>query len=802
MAHKTSSVVSTVPAAPTLASTYSGADWAKLADMLAGQDVVLLPTPAQTLTHEDTDAAGESRHRKASALALAQHWESMGFALTKADALRLCTEDTTVHAWLHKHITPALKKRLGGHVRMTPMYPNFPKQVMEMSEADLLHNALLHYMGDELGVRIIPDTEVAARKPLKKNEGQVRALRVLDQTQLREELTQLTQMNTVWTPAQVLLAKQALPLMVAWKVVGDHTSLPQRENQAHLMGAWLELVRAKKTPADAWPAERVSATDLLRAAIAYSGGDPSLSSASEKVRFAKLSRPQRRVIMQALERAVGETSNPLNDLHLHRQSWLRLAEQLHVGEWTKMPKSIQAVDGLRNQPAPISWAGKLDALLIQKPTPEVRAEVLALFPENPGYAARALGRIMLWAEKNEKDVAQAFYDVADRVDTPLLLAVGASFGADAAKPKRARVMIPKGMAAKRYRVEPKGRVLSSEACALVARAADNTLTARFAQLPPLGKVFVEPGLNEVIVPKGLRSASDSVGVVTRGSWLPVGADAKIVRLFLWWKDTDDGRVDVDLSAVGVSKDFQNTETCNYHAMKEQGMTHSGDLTSAPNGAAEFVDVRLDKLDKHTRYIVLGANVFHGPGFSQLPECFVGWQERESGKGQRGDIMELKTVVDKFQVTASTKGFLGVVFDVKERRLMWLDLPLNARSGQSIHGSMDHVLEAVEDFQTYAFAQPKIGHLVNLHIEARGGVIVANAKDADVVFSLTNRVPGKNQVVIAATQPQQVATALLAGPKRGVAAEAAAPKQVEVQVNELDALKVKPKDAVKARRSKP
>lgn len=801
MAGKTSSNVATIPAAPTLASTYSGAEWAKLAEMLVRQDIVLLPTLTQTLGHEDVDTASENRHRKASALALAEHWQSMGFALTKADALRLCDEDTTVHAWLHKHITPALKTRLGGHVRMTPMYPNFPKQVMDMDEAELLHNALMHYLGDELGVRIVPHSDVDKRKPLKTGEGQVRALRVIDQAQLQEDLTKLVQMNTVWTPAQNVLAKQALPLMVAWKIVGDHTSLLQRENQAHLMGAWLDLVRTGKTPANAWPAERVSATDLLRAAVAYSGGDPSLASSSEKVRFAKLSRPQRRVIMQALERAVGETSNPLNDLHLHRQSWLRLGERLHVGEWTKMPKAVKAVNDLRNLPAPISWAGKLDALLGSAPTQITLAQVLALFPENPGYAARALGRVMLWADKNAADVAQAFYEIADRVDTPLLLALGASFEADAAKPKRARVMIPKGMAAKRYRVEAKGKALSPEACFLVSRACDNTLTARFAQLPPLGKVFVEPGLNDVIVPKGLRSASDSVGVVARGSWLPVGKDAEIVRLFLWWKDTDDGRVDVDLSAVGVSKDFGHTETCNYHAMQEQGMTHSGDFTSAPSGAAEFVDIRLDKLNKHTRYIVLGANVFHGPGFSQLPECFVGWQERESGKGQRGEVMELKTVVDKFQVTASTKGFLGVVFDVKERRLMWLDLPMNAQSGNSIHGSMDNVLSVVEDFQTYAFAQPKIGHLINLHIQARGGVEVEDAKDADVVFSLTTKMAKKGQTVIAATQPMQVASELLTGPKRVVAAPAAV-KQVEVQENELDVINGKVRKETKVRRSKP
>lgn len=795
---KTSSIVSTVPAT-TAAPSYSPGDWASLVEMLVGQDIVLLPTSARALGHEDEDTPEEKAHRKASGLALVQHWESMGFVLAKASILRLCDEDATVHAWLHKTITPALKKRLGGHVRMTPMYPNFPKQVMEMSDAELMWNALMHYSGDEYGVRILPDTDKDKRKALKKKEGQQRALRLVDQAGLRTELSALAQMNTVWTPAQNALAKQALPLMLGYGIMGEKTALPQRENQAHLVGAWLGLVQAGKSADTAWPAERVSTTDILRAAVAYSGGDPSLASSSEKVRFHKLTRPMRRVMMQALERATLETSNPLADLHQHRQSWLRLAEQLHVGEWTKMPTARKAVDDLRNHPEPISWNGKLDALLANAATPSGVGAVLALFPENPGYAARALGRILLWAENDAKRVIDAFEAVADRVDTPVLLSVGASASANAASPKRERVMIPKGMAAKRYRVQRKSRALPTAVSDNVARLCDRVLSARFAQLAPLGNVFVEPGLDSVIVPKGLRSASDSVGVVSRGSWLPVGEDAKIVRLFLWWKDTEDGRVDIDLSAVGVSEKFQQTETCNYHALKEQGMVHSGDLTSAPSGAAEFVDIQLNKLNKGTRYVVLTANVFHGPGFSRLPECFVGWQERESGKGQRGEIMEVKTVVDKFQVTATTKGFIGVVFDVKERRLMWLDMPVNSRSGFSIHGSMSDVTAAVEDLQLYAASQPKIGHLVDLHIAARGGRVVDNAKDADTVFSLTTRVAKAGQTVIAATQPQAVASALLAGPVRGAKAEREV--QAQIEVHEDDLMQILPKATARVRRKK-
>lgn len=765
-ARKTSDTTSLLaqPVTAPVPQAFSPAQWANLAELLAAQDVVVLPLNPRALTQEDSDASAERGHRKASGLALLQHWASMGFVVSKADALAICQQDATAHAWLHKHVTPALKKRLGGHVRMTPMYPNFPKQVMKMDEAELLFNALVHYVGDYFGLHIVPATEEKVRKKLPKHEGQERALQVADLAGVREVLSQLVGMNTAWSPAQAELAKQALPLLLEWQLVGPKTAAPQRENQAHLMGAWLGLLRQGKVEGEAWPAAKVSTTDLLRAAVAYSGGHPSLAKTGEKVRLARLSRPQRRVLMKGLERAVAETPTALEDLFAQRGAWLALAERLHVGEWKAMPKAQSAIDVLRNQDAPLSWRGELDAVLAQAPTAKAVARLDQMARTNPGFFTRALRRVLVWGGEAHADaLLNTFAAVASRADTPLLLSTEAAILAD--DQLNDRLMLPKGNVGKRYRVAATELAIGRELAQRVKAITEKAMTDRFAALPALGAVHVADGLDQVIVPKGLRETSDSVGVVTRGSQLPVGADAKIVRLFLWWK----GYVDVDLSAVGVSSTFGETETCNYQALKGSGLVHSGDLVSAPDGAAEFVDIHLDKLHKNTRYVVLAANVFSGPAFSKLEECFVGWQERESG-GQRGEIMELKTVVNKLQVTAPTKGFLGAVFDVQERRLMWLDLPIKSYGRFSIHHSMDLVVGAVEDFQLYAARQPKMDRLIDLHVQARGGVRVDKAKDADTVFCLTPQVAKKGQTVVPATQPRTVAATLLpSAPARGASA---------------------------------
>ncbi len=35
---------------------------------------------------------------------------------------------------------------VGAHIQFTPMYPNFPQQMMDLSDADLYINAVIHYV--------------------------------------------------------------------------------------------------------------------------------------------------------------------------------------------------------------------------------------------------------------------------------------------------------------------------------------------------------------------------------------------------------------------------------------------------------------------------------------------------------------------------------------------------------------------------------------------------------------------------------------------------------------------------------
>ena len=82
--------------------------------------------------------------------------ESLGFTLSKEVFDILKTYSISDIGDFYYKIIYDLKKFVGAHVIYEPMYPNFPKQVMHTSKAELYTNAALHYVGDLFGVRIFP----------------------------------------------------------------------------------------------------------------------------------------------------------------------------------------------------------------------------------------------------------------------------------------------------------------------------------------------------------------------------------------------------------------------------------------------------------------------------------------------------------------------------------------------------------------------------------------------------------------------------------------------------------------------
>jgi len=618
---------------------------------------------------------------------------------------------TELKHWLHG-IVEILRRRSGAHVHHRPFYPDFPEQVLRATEAELYLNAVIHY----LTLRRLPPTE-ESRPPLLEGNfihwviepGSVHEFESLleplvsSRTSLSEEETA----DVVWFVREYKSdVFRLLP-----------EAIPFREIRAQIGGA-LILHVAGDARVDAFLERNVeTATDVLRLAVALSGGDVSLATAT--TRFKAMKRSMRRLLLRLLD----SIPNATEDVMRHAERWKRLAEVLHPGDYAdKYPRALDAITAARRDEAPATFGSRVETLLAQRDI----ATLTPLLQSRPGEFARRLD-VSLRRATNPESVLDAFEAVATQVSSPVLLQLLAQVRAP--RPLSLRAFTPKGAFAKVYGIKDRREPLTAEVLARAARICENALVSRFASLPPLGRCFIDPALREYKVPLAQRASSKSLRTLVRGSRLPM-PDARFIRLFLWWKNGT-GRTDIDLSAAFFDADFVFKQTVAYYNLKDFGGCHSGDITDAPDGASEFIDLDVDALvDRGIRYVVTSINSYTTQPYCDLPECFAGWMARTDTAS--GEIFEPRTVFDRVDIASDTIICLPFVMDLQERRTIWADLGLTSSPrwnnvGNNLSG-VSLMLRALVHTP-----RPDLATLFDLHVRARGER-VASPEQANAVFA--------------------------------------------------------------------
>ncbi len=591
-------------------------------------------------------AVGHGALREKEYVAVArQSLKALGYVLTResADAIRNAED-----AWI---VTQAAAALLGadGSVNDQPFYINFPTQVQELDGDQLRANALLHYLGDALGVRLVPEYEA---KPRGAADGGKRvALSVITAAQLRRMVWGLFVQGQPYSSAD-----RADLLALAEFAPQQAPRIEVKENLAFLAAAFAHLD---------FSASFAHATDVLRYACALSDGDVSLA---EPTRFRSLARAERRKVLALLE-SVGR----IEELARHQERWKRLARHLRPSDYTsRYPTAHSLLTRIAQSQLPRTYQSRVEAALVARDVPAA----LELLGQRPGELARRLNELLGLAENRPEPVVEAFAAAAHQVATPVLVQLWnyfASPGPDVL-PRRA-VRIKSGATAV---IDNPRRPRDVDQVLLA------TVEAALRGRANLGSVWLDRDLfSRYAVPLAVRSASTGLRAVGRGSRLPL-PQADTVRFFLHWRDLPDGRrVDLDLSNCLVSEDFARTEEVAYYRLKGGGIVHSGDLTSAPNGAAEYIDVHLPTLlQRGWRYVVATVHSFTGQALTDVPQCWVGMMSRS--QATKGKIYDPATVTDRMSLTSPGRGSTPFVIDLAARELLWWDTPFPVRAHHLIN----------------------------------------------------------------------------------------------------------------------
>lgn len=406
-------------------------------------------------------------------------------------------------------------------------------------------------------------------------------------------------------------------------------------------------------------------TDVLRLACALSGGDVTLQ---EPTRFRALSRPARRALLTGLDAVVAANPAKLADVHAHREPFKRLGERLHPHEYPRWPHAADVFAVARGEKEARSFDSRVEKLLDDFDV----VGAAHLLKSAPGKLFRSLDLLLrVAADQEERDaVVAAAVGVSSEVSGRVVLSVREHFHNRERETDEPRVFVNRRG---RAWVTPDHRptVPAADRDRLIA-ALDAELRRR---LPAPGRLLLDPDVLDVALPLSGRATAAGLGVLPRGSLSAV--DGEQLRFFVYWKETEK-RTDFDLSALLLHTDYSTDSWLSYTSLKAVGGEHSGDVTEAPDGASEFINLSLDRV--RGAFIVPQVNIFAGEGFEEVEESFFGFMLRDGE--QKGRPFEARTVRMKSELRGVGRVALPLVFrreDDGRWRAKWLHLYLKGIS---------------------------------------------------------------------------------------------------------------------------
>ena len=751
------------------------------ADFFNGKQAVFIDHFFKNL---DTKTLGKN---KSEAFTLLLKCEQLGFSFN-SELLNVVSHASVYEMENFWNWMVKMNEKVYGSSIYNPMYPNFPKQVIEANELELLVNAFMHYTGDVFGIRIMPNYKEKKRKGLKEEVNPLR-MSVMTEEDIPIKFVNYLTANTSMSVATKDMMKNMLDYLVEKdsamvENILINNQIPQKENLAFMGAVVLKSsLNFNTTLSDQFK----TPTDLLRLSAALNDGDTSLS---VDTKIKNMSRPMRKTFANKLEVMLqkGDKEQFLENMFTYKEQWTRLAHAMHIGEYKdKFPLTFEAIQKIRSNDKGESFNFQVEKLIFAGDTVKA-SEMLKV---RPGVFGRMINQLLTKSSSEEEQnaILNNFKSASFSISTPVLLQIHAKFKYDNQNDKK--IILPKGGLGKVFVRDMKNpriknekevfnyslgeklkkkfnqveldkkyvapNVLSDKVANKIVSIVEETLIQRFKAGSSLGNVYIEDSLSLQNVPFAQRTASKALSTVPKGSRFVKESDKPIIRFFTWWNENgvdkngnkiNFGRVDIDLSVGVFDAEYNLIKTCAYYDLRSSDyLAHSGDITSAPNGAAEYIDVHIEKLLEDipgAAYVGQLISSYTQQKYAEIPECYAGWMERE--QKQHGEIFEASTVKNKVDITSESTQVLVCLYDIARKEYIWADTPLKGSSYynnlHSVKGSMAYTIEGLAEMK-----KPNLYDLFEMHAKARG-VIVTEKSKADTVFSIHEGVTPFDSEVIA------------------------------------------------------
>ncbi|ERT49564.1 TerD family protein [Fusobacterium polymorphum] len=687
---------------------------------------------------------------------LIKKFEGYGYIFSKELAIAISKEERNVIIDKLKAVIKVIED-FKSDKNYTVFYKNFPDEVINMSEVDLYINQILHYW-----IGYLPsNNENIIKEDVKPSKlVKARELNLIDDEMIEKLFVDLLSSN-------VTLSEQYLDDVC---VLTNNKSIKELEK-------YMECIQMKETLTTVssyiLKKEGVlignfkTATDILRLIAKISADELN----NKHIHFAYFSRTELSQLMTKLE----NLQNPMPDIKRYSKPWHTFfklyAKKIN---FNKYPKVRNAVDILFGDISYMTERGKINEKINRLPA--MSEEELDNFVKEyivfyGDYVREILSLLNKAKENQYEKLLLGLENCVTKVNTRILFQLYDRIINLKAKDKTVpRLVNSKG----KWRRLKESISLSDELLNRVLQIVEDGIKTQLKEKENLGKVFIDEDYKNIMLTTSEKDSNVSLRPMTRGSRIKFNPNAEVLRFFVAWKNLDEktlkelntayskldektlkelipmySRVDVDLSALTFNENLEFNDVVAYYNQKKSGFAFSGDITNAPEGALEYIDVfDLERLKKKgNRYILMQIRSYNGYTFEEINSVYAGVMELTSIEAKEKKNMYSTAITEGFQIVSSERTTNTILVDLKKFEYIWLDMNMDSYRLDIFQNALNYEeIPYLNDMLRYFSRKQYITmyDLLKLNADVRG-ILTKDKKEADVIFK---KVDNKNNLALA------------------------------------------------------
>ena len=604
----------------------------------------------------------------------------------------------------------------------TVFYRNFPEEVMNLSEMETYFLQFMHYLIGYLpeGAEVNESEESIETEP--SEFVKLSHLKRVSETEMFDLLRNLLSSN-------VTLSETNLKNVLILLKYCDEKEIKELMGQIKIKETLMTIAKVQFEETGSTYAEFSTATDVLRFIALLSGEKLN----TKFVAFKYFKRPELNILVSKLE----NVNYLLDDMKRYRKPWRKffLMNGNRIS-FKKYPKVKQVADMLFGKFSHITKKGKFE--LSRNRMNEMFDTEFEEFLENfsrysGDYIRNLLSLVNRVSEERVEKVLKYFLVAAKEANTRLLFQVCDRI-LNVKNGEAGRVVNAKG----NWLVLEETINLSDTVLQKTAETVSHAILEKLSEKEPLGKVWIDESYQNIAMTTSEKDSNSSLRPLTRGSVIPYSSEVDTLRFYVAWKNFEGNRVDLDLSAVKFDADFNHLGELAYYSHNQKGMAFSGDITDAPQGALEYIDIfDIEKVKEDgTRYVLMTVRSYNGYTYKEMGTAYAGVLELSRKEAKDEKNLYSSAVRHGFALSSNTQTVNTLIVDLEESKYIWLDMILPTNNERKSSNYLTNAqIASLKDLLNYFVKKEKVSmyQLLMLNAIARGEV-AKSEEDADIVFT--------------------------------------------------------------------